>query len=135
MIWSVPFAWSMLSGMVDERIDFYSLQRGPASEQAKTPPAGMRMIDWAGEFENFADTAAFIMNLDLVIAVDTSAGPSGGSAGKNNMGVDAGGAGLALAAESGGFTVVSDNAVVPADETARLDAAFRQPWQRNSNHG
>lgn len=53
-------------------VSFYSLQKGPASSQAKQPPRGMRLIDWMDELNDFADTAALVANLDLVIAVDTS---------------------------------------------------------------
>ena len=51
---------------------FYSLQKGEASAQAKTPPPGMRLIDWTGDIQSFADTAALMENLDLIISVDTS---------------------------------------------------------------
>jgi Flp pilus assembly protein TadD len=49
---------------------FFSLQKGPESKQ--TPPQGMTLIDHTRELEDFADTAALIANLDLVISVDTS---------------------------------------------------------------
>ena len=51
---------------------FYSLQKGEAAKQAAEPPGGMRLIDWADELLDFADTAALVANLDLVISVDTS---------------------------------------------------------------
>jgi len=51
---------------------FFSLQKGAAAAQAKTPPSGLELIDWTQELNDFADTAAFIANLDLVIAVDTA---------------------------------------------------------------
>jgi hypothetical protein len=50
---------------------FFSLQKGPASAQAKSPPPGLNLIDWSNEFRNFND-AALIANLDLIITVDTS---------------------------------------------------------------
>jgi len=52
-------------------ISFVSLQKGPAAAQAAQPPAGMALHDWTGELRDFADTAALIATLDLVIAVDT----------------------------------------------------------------
>ncbi len=52
-------------------IQFISLQKGPAAEQAKHPPQGLRLIDWSDEFSNFND-AALIANLDLVLTIDTS---------------------------------------------------------------
>jgi tetratricopeptide (TPR) repeat protein len=55
-----------------EGVEFYSLQKGEAGAQASSPPAGMRMTDWTAELGDFADTAALVSNLDLVISVDTS---------------------------------------------------------------
>ncbi len=51
---------------------FFSLQKGEPAAQAKTPPAGMQLMDFMDEVGDFADTAALIANLDLVIGVDTS---------------------------------------------------------------
>jgi hypothetical protein len=50
--------------------DFFSLQKGPAAGQ--TPPDGLVVYDLMDEVRTFADGAAFISNLDLVIAVDTA---------------------------------------------------------------
>ena len=61
---------------------FYSLQLGPASEQVKHIPPGVRLIDLASELNNFADTAAVVANLDLVISVDTSVAHLAGAMGK-----------------------------------------------------
>jgi Flp pilus assembly protein TadD len=51
---------------------FYSLQKGEAGKQAANPPAGLELVDWTAELNDFADTAALIANLDLVISVDTA---------------------------------------------------------------
>jgi tetratricopeptide (TPR) repeat protein len=51
-------------------IRFFSLQKGPEGNQS--PPEGMELIDHTKELNDFADTAALIENLDLVISVDTS---------------------------------------------------------------
>ena len=51
---------------------FYSLQKGAAAEQAATPPSGMRLVDLGGHLGDFADTAAIVQQLDLVITIDTS---------------------------------------------------------------
>jgi tetratricopeptide (TPR) repeat protein len=53
-------------------VEFHSLQKGPAAEQAKNPPIGMKLIDRTDQLADFADTAALIANLDLVISVDTA---------------------------------------------------------------
>jgi hypothetical protein len=47
-----------------------SLQKGPAGEAAHT--AGFALLDLMTEAHDFADTAAIVANLDLVISVDTS---------------------------------------------------------------
>lgn len=51
---------------------FVSLQKGPAAGLASHPPAGMDLVDLTADIDDFADTAALIANLDLVISVDTS---------------------------------------------------------------
>lgn len=61
---------------------FYSLQKGPAAQQAKTPPPGMVLHDLGEALGDFADTAAAMSALDLVIAVDTSPAHLAGAIGK-----------------------------------------------------
>jgi len=51
-------------------VRFFSLQKGPAATQA--PPDGLHLIDYTAELHDFADTAALVQQLDLVITVDTS---------------------------------------------------------------
>jgi Tfp pilus assembly protein PilF len=53
-------------------VHFFSLQKGQPSAQAKNPPARMNLTDWTPELNDFADTAALIENLDLILTVDTS---------------------------------------------------------------
>ena len=53
-------------------VSFYSLQKGPAAAQAAAPPPGMRLRDLTPQIADFADTAALMSCLDLVISIDTS---------------------------------------------------------------
>jgi tetratricopeptide (TPR) repeat protein len=61
--------------------DFFSLQKGDAAAQAKTPPSGMNLTDVAGELHDFSDSAALLQNLDLLISVDTAAAHLAGAIG------------------------------------------------------
>ena len=61
---------------------FISLQKGPPAAQAKTPPAGLALFDPTANLGDFADTAALIANLDLVISVDTSVAHLAGALGR-----------------------------------------------------
>jgi len=58
-------------------VQYFSLQKGrmPA-------PAHFQVIDWMDECQDLADTAALIMNLDLVISVDTAIAHLTGALGK-----------------------------------------------------
>ncbi|MBI3515758.1 MAG: tetratricopeptide repeat protein [Proteobacteria bacterium] len=63
-------------------VSWVSLQKGPPASQAAEPPAGMALIDPMEEVTDFADTAAVVMALDLVISVDTSVAHLAGGLGK-----------------------------------------------------
>ncbi|MGA3001265.1 MAG: tetratricopeptide repeat protein [Acetobacteraceae bacterium] len=59
-----------------------SLQKGDAASQTRMPPDGMVLHDWTDELQDYADTAALIAALDLVISVDTSVVHLAGALGK-----------------------------------------------------
>jgi tetratricopeptide (TPR) repeat protein len=63
-------------------VQFYSLQKGPAAMQLGDNAAGMRIVDLGPELLDFADTAAVLDQLDLLIGVDTSVAHLAGALGK-----------------------------------------------------
>jgi Flp pilus assembly protein TadD len=51
---------------------FVSLQLGRPAAQLASPPRGLAVHDFAAELYDFAETAALVANLDLVVSVDTA---------------------------------------------------------------
>jgi tetratricopeptide (TPR) repeat protein len=69
-LWSVP------------GVSFVSLQKGQGEEEGQSPPSGQPLLHLGTDLTDFADTAAIIGELDLVICVDTSAAHIAASLGK-----------------------------------------------------
>ncbi|MGB3936716.1 MAG: tetratricopeptide repeat-containing glycosyltransferase family protein [Burkholderiales bacterium] len=63
-------------------VRLYSLQLGAAVRDAQPGSEGMRLVDLGGEFFDFADTAAAVANMDLVISVDTAVAHLAGAMGR-----------------------------------------------------
>ena len=53
-------------------VRFFSLQKGAAAQQLASSGLGGDVVDYTEALHDFADTAALVANLDLVISVDTS---------------------------------------------------------------
>lgn len=134
----VGLAWAGAAGNLNDRdrsmtlkefaplaevpgVEFISLQKGPAASEAATPPPRMRLNDISPDLHDFADTAAAIQNLDLVICVDTAVGHLAGALGKPVW---------VLLAFSPDWRWMLDRSDTPWNPTMRL---FRQPargdWQ------
>jgi Flp pilus assembly protein TadD len=69
-LWSVP------------GVRFVSLQKGQDEDEARTPPREQPLVHLGGEVGDFADTAAVVAQLDLVICVDTAVAHLAGALGK-----------------------------------------------------
>jgi hypothetical protein len=61
---------------------FYSFQFGPVAVEAAHPPAGMRLIDLTPRIADFADSAALVLEMDLIITTDTAMAHMAGALGK-----------------------------------------------------
>jgi tetratricopeptide (TPR) repeat protein len=80
-LWSVNrrrnIPLQQLAPLAGREIEFFSLQKGELAEQELAELKargwnGPEVIDWTADLQDFADTAALIAQLDLVISVDTS---------------------------------------------------------------
>ena len=69
-LWSVP------------GVTFISLQKGQGEDEAATPPVSQPILDLGPDILDFADTAAIVAQLDLVICIDTSIAHLAGALGK-----------------------------------------------------
>lgn len=74
---------SMLAPLVDVRgVQFCSFQTGAAGEQCANSPFGVRLLALGAELRDFADTAAALCQVDLLISVDTSVAHLAGALGR-----------------------------------------------------
>ncbi|MBV8911808.1 MAG: hypothetical protein JOZ05_02075, partial [Acetobacteraceae bacterium] len=78
---SLPLARLAPLGSVSD-VTFVSLQTGAAAAQVRAPPAGLAIYDASPGLRDFADTAALVAALDLVISVDTATAHLAGALGK-----------------------------------------------------
>jgi Tfp pilus assembly protein PilF len=90
-LWSVNHRRNIplekLAALANPGIEFFSLQKGQPAEGELSALLsqgwdGPRIIDYTALLNDYSDTAALIMNLDLVICVDTSVAHLAGALGK-----------------------------------------------------
>jgi tetratricopeptide (TPR) repeat protein len=78
------FSLSQYAPLADiPAVEFFSLQKGWAAAQVDDPGAGIKLTDFSRELTDFADTAALINELDLIITVDTAVAHLAGALGKS----------------------------------------------------
>jgi tetratricopeptide (TPR) repeat protein len=65
----------------DTRITWVNLQKRLRGEMPPAVPEGVDWLDWTGELADFADTAALVANLDLVLSIDSAMVHLGGALG------------------------------------------------------
>ncbi|HWF78700.1 MAG TPA: tetratricopeptide repeat protein [Caulobacteraceae bacterium] len=96
-------------------VQFVSLQIGEPAAEIVDAPGGLSLVDWTAEIGDFADTAALVAGLDLVITVDTSVAHLAGALGRPVW---------ILSRFDGCWRWLQDRDDTPWYPTARL---FRQP--------
>jgi hypothetical protein len=63
-------------------VTFFSLQKGAAGSQASDSTLKIKVVDHTPRLTDFSETAALLLNLDLIITVDTSVAHLAGALGR-----------------------------------------------------
>ncbi len=63
-------------------VHYVSLQKFQMAGNRSVPPRSLGLLDWTDELDDFAETAALVEALDLVISVDTAVAHVAGALGK-----------------------------------------------------
>lgn len=63
-------------------VRFVSLQVDESAGQVHAAPDELQLVDWTGDIHDFADSAALIAGLDLIITVDTAVAHLAGALGR-----------------------------------------------------
>jgi len=64
-------------------VRFFSLQKGAGEDEAASPSVGLPLVNLGPQISDFADSAAIVVNLDLIICVDTAIAHLAGALGKD----------------------------------------------------
>jgi hypothetical protein len=71
--WRRSMPWTRLAPLAVARdAVFFSIQTGDRAGDAGSAPEGMRLVRCGAELKDFADTAALLSELDLLISVDSA---------------------------------------------------------------
>lgn len=73
---------NMLAPLATANASFVALQKGAGEHEADRPPTGMRIVNLGPQLQDFADTAAVLAQLDLLIGVDTAVAHLAGALGR-----------------------------------------------------
>jgi len=75
-----PALLAPLAGIPGVRL--FSLQTGSDAKQLQQPPHGLEITDLGADIRDFADTAAIMEQLDLIISIDTASAHLAGALGR-----------------------------------------------------
>jgi hypothetical protein len=114
-------------------VSFWSLQGGDATRQIEAAP--FAVVDAGAAERDFADVAALMASLDLVISVDTAGRAPGRRARAAGVDAPAGSTGLALAHGARGHALVPDDAALPPAGAGRLGRRDRAGRARAGRAG
>ena len=106
-------------------VTFFSLQKGEEARGVESASRGLPVVDYTQQIDDFADTAALIANLDLIITVDTAVAHLA-RAWEAGVGAASLRPGLAVDDGAGGFPVVPEHATVSPDFAGRVGRRIRR---------
>ncbi len=115
-----------LSRILDVDATFVSLQKDPRPDDKAVLRERTDIVDLTAHLTDFADTAALVRCLDLVITVDTSVAHLAGALGTPDLDPAALYARLSLAARSRRQPLVSRRAAVPQTATREYSSVLER---------
>ncbi len=73
--------WLLIQLLLTLAIATVMYAKGEAAAEADSPPEGMKLVDFSSDLKDFADTAALMWCMDLVVTCDTSVAHAAGAMG------------------------------------------------------